>query len=83
MASSCVTVVSLSKTLYPLLRSNKKISVFLVTGPNILGRVDTLFFWIFLCILKGISPFKIPKKKSRKPKKSFVKPVNLGRARLP
>ena len=41
-----------------------KISVFQVTGLKILGRVGTLFFLtknITLCILKGISPFKMHK----------------------
>ena len=51
-------------------RPNKKISLFRVTGWNILGRVGLtffffdFFFWIFfkiLCILKGISPFKMHK----------------------
>ena len=53
---------------YPV-RPNKKISVFWVTGLKILGRVDTHFFklffilekYIILCILKGISPFKMHK----------------------
>ena len=43
----------------------KKISVFLVTGLNILVRVSAhIFFWIkniILCILKGILPFKMHK----------------------
>ena len=46
------------------LRPNKKISVFLVTGLKILGCVGTHFFSgknIILCILKGISPFKMHK----------------------
>ena len=51
-------------------RPNKKISVFRVTGLKILGRIVThiffnhFFFWkkyIILCILKGISPFKMHK----------------------
>ena len=48
---------------------NKKISVFLVTGLKILGRVGTHIFFLFfflekniiLCILKGIWPFKMHK----------------------
>ena len=48
---------------------NKKISVFRVMGLKILGRVGTKFFLIIfflenniiLCILKGISPFKMHK----------------------
>ena len=47
------------------IRPNKKISVFWVTGLKNLGRVDTLIFFsgknIILCILKGISPFKMNK----------------------
>ena len=54
-------------------RPNKKINVFRVTSLKILGRVGThifrigthnFFFWkknIILCILKGISPFKMHK----------------------
>ena len=47
--------------------NKKKISVFRVTGLKILGRVGThinffiFFFCIILCILKGISPFKMHK----------------------
>ena len=49
------------------MRSNKKISVFRVTGLKILGRVGTHFYLIiffsgknfFLCILKGILPIYI------------------------
>ena len=46
-----------------LLRPNKKISVFLVTGLKILGRVGTHFFSgiFFLCILEGEMPFKMHK----------------------
>ena len=54
-----------------LVRTNKKkISVFRVTGLKILGRVGTHIFFhcfffsgknIILCILKGISPFKMHK----------------------
>ena len=49
-------------------RPNKEISVFLVTGLKILGRVGTHIFFnsfffleknIFLCILKGEMPFKM------------------------
>ena len=49
-------------------RPNKEISVFRVTGLKILGRVgihnffNYFFFWkrnIILCIMKGISPFKM------------------------
>ena len=49
--------------LHTLLRPNKKISVFLVTGLQILDGVDTHIFFIFffledsLCILKGILPY--------------------------
>ena len=51
-----------------LIRPNKKISEFRVTGLRILGRVDTFFLiisfsrkTIILCILNGISPFKMYK----------------------
>ena len=53
-----------------LIRPNKKINVFWVTGLQILGRVGThiffyhFFFWkkyIILCILKSILPFKMHK----------------------
>ena len=47
-----------------LVRPNKKISVFLVTGLEILGWIGThIFFWnnTILCILTGISPFKMHK----------------------
>ena len=51
------------------IRPDKKISVFPVTGPKILGRVGTLSFSIIffleknknLCILKGSLPFKMHK----------------------
>ena len=48
-------------------KTNKKISVFRITGLKILGRVDThiSFFFsgknIILYILKGILPFKMYK----------------------
>ena len=41
---------------HSLLRPNKEISVFRVTGLKILGRVGTHFFlekYMILCILKG------------------------------
>ena len=47
-----------------VIRPNKKISVFQVTGLKILGRVGTHIFFsgkIILCILKGILPFKMHK----------------------
>ena len=51
-----------------VIRPNEKISVFQVKGLKILDSVVThifllLFFWkkIMLCILKGISPFKMHK----------------------
>ena len=49
-----------------MLKPNKKISVFRVMGLNILGRVGTHIFFsgkknVILCILKGISPFKMHK----------------------
>ena len=52
-----------------LIRPNKKISVFRVTGLKILGRVGThiffkFFFWnknTILSILKGEMPFKMHK----------------------
>ena len=73
-------------------RPNKKISVFQVTSLKILGRVGTHSFIYFflhvkninLCILKGISPFKMYKIIiffSRKPEKK-VSPVNLVRVGL-
>ena len=48
------------------MRPNEKRSVFPVTGLKILGRVGThsFFFlekYIFFCVLKGISPFKMHK----------------------
>ena len=55
------------RTAAQLIRPNKKISVFLVMGLKILGRVGTHFFnYCFilekiLCILKGISPFEMHK----------------------
>ena len=48
-----------------IVRPNKNIhvSVFRVTGLKILGRVGTHIFFsgknVILCILKGISPFKM------------------------
>ena len=62
------TVQSLYNT-PPLLGQIKKISVFLVTGLIFLDRVAHIFFSFFfflgkkiiLCILKGISPFKMHK----------------------
>ena len=73
------------------IRPNKKKSVFLVTGLKILGRVGTHIFLIIffsvknviLCILKGISPFKMHKIIffSRKPEKNSTR--NLGRVGLP
>ena len=51
------------------LRPNKKISMFRVKGLRILGRVGTHIYIIFnslsedfLCILKGVLPFKMQKK---------------------
>ena len=47
-----------------MVRLNKKISVFLVTGLKILGRVGKHIFFsgkIILCIMKGISHFKMHK----------------------
>ena len=51
-----------------LIRPNEKTSVFQVTGLNILARVGTHIFFlkkknkkIILCILEGISPFKMHK----------------------
>ena len=48
-----------------MVRPDKKTSVFRVTGLKILGRVATHIFLleknIILCILKGISPFKMHK----------------------
>ena len=66
------------------------ISEFWVTGQKILGRVGThFFFWkkyIILCILKGISAFKMHKIIffSRKPEKilSFTSKFRLGRVTL-
>ena len=64
-------------------------------GSEISARVVTHIFLnyyffleknIMLCILKGISPFKMHKIIffSRKPEKKFkVSPVNLGRVGLP
>ena len=65
-----------------VIRPNKKISVFRVTGLKILGRVGThiilivFFVCLFLlggkydlCILKGISPFKMHEYVFRKPGK--------------
>ena len=59
-------------------RPYKKINLFLVSGLKILGRVGThIFFfsgkiYMILCILKGISPFKMHKIIffSRKPEKN-------------
>ena len=45
-------------------RPNKKLSVFQVNGLKIFGWLGTHFFsekYIILCILKGISPFKMHK----------------------
>ena len=62
-----------------IVRPNKIISVFRVTGLKILGKVGTLILLYFflgktiiLCILKGILPFKMYKiiYFSRKPKKN-------------
>ena len=75
-----------------MLRPNKKIRVFQVTGLKILGRVGTHIFLnyffsgknIILCILKGISSFKMHKIVvvfPRKPEKNLlseVSPVQLG-----
>ena len=51
-----------------LLKPNKKVSVFRVTGLKILGREGILFLIknfsgknMLLCILKGISPFRMHK----------------------
>ena len=52
-----------------LIRPNKNVSVFRVTGLKILGRVGShIFFYFFsekkneiLCILKGNTPFKMHK----------------------
>ena len=64
-----------------LIRPNKKISVFRVTGLKILGRVGThillLFFSgknIILCVLKGETPFKMHK--------IILFPENLKKSRL-
>ena len=74
--------MSLSKTLYPLLRSNKKY-VFRVTRPylNLLlkprifsGFLEKKFFLIF-CILKGILPFKMHKIIFLFPKKKEFKNI--------
>ena len=51
---------------HALIRPNKKISVILVTGLKILGRIGThiIFFWekyVILCILKDEMPFKMHK----------------------
>ena len=75
-----------------LLRPNKKISVFRVTGLTILSRVGTHVFFnyffsgkIILCILKGILPFKMHKIIffPENQKKFKVSPVYLGRVGLP
>ena len=68
-------------THHTCIRPNKKISVFRVTGLKILGRVGTQVFFklnwgggvIILCILKGISPFKMHNIiiVSRKPEKNY------------
>ena len=67
--------------------------MFWVTGLKILGRVGLhIFFIIFflekdiiLCILKGISPFKMHKiiYFPENLKKFLVSSVNLGRVELP
>ena len=47
-----------------LLRPNEKINVFRVTGLNTYNFLFNYFFYsgfFFLCILKGISPFKMHK----------------------
>ena len=49
---------------YNILRPNKALSVFQITGAKILGRVGSRIFSgkkIIVCILKGISPFKMHK----------------------
>ena len=60
----CVLNFLLQKAKVLSIRPNKKRCVFLVTGLKILGMVGTHFFSkknIVLCILKGISPFKMHK----------------------
>ena len=56
-----------------MVRPNKEISVFRVTGLKILGRVGTHIFFsgknIILCILKDEMP---QKKISRKPEKKIL-----------
>ena len=61
------------------IRQIKKISAFRVTGLKILGMVCTHVFFLIvfckiLCILKGISPFKMHKNSifSRKPEKRII-----------
>ena len=67
--------------------------MFRVIGQKILGRVGTYIFFnfffpgknIILCILKGISPFKMHKMIffPENLKKVKFSPINLGRVGLP
>ena len=64
---SNLNAVSLCNTIsvFNLIRPNKIISVFWVTGVKILGSVVTHIYFYFsgkniiLCILKGLLPFKM------------------------
>ena len=69
-----------------MVRPNKKISVFRVTGLKILMHIFFLIIFfsgkkIILCILKGELPFKMHKIIffPENLKKFWVSPVNLGR----